>query len=300
MVGKTIQAFLSSKRPDCIVSAPNRRDLDLTNGEAVKRFLLANQFDVVVHCAGRVGGIQANIDDPVGFLSDNALINLHVIRGAAERGIRELIYLGSSCMYPRDYINPLREEFILAAPLEPTNEGYALGKILGAKLCEYYASQKGLHYRTLVPCNLYGPYDHFDPENGHLIASLLYKLHFAKENGTGTVEVWGDGTAQREFLFVGDLAEFVCRWLGKAECLPQFLNVGYGADFSVREYYEMGVEIVGFKGSLAFDPTKPKGMAKKLIDSSRAECFGWSPKTHLRQGMEQTYGYFLGQLKEAR
>ena len=239
---------------------------------------------------------QANIADPVGFLVQNQSINLNVIMGALEAGIERLIYVGSSCMYPRDYINQLKEEYLLAAPLEPTNEGYALAKVSGAKLCEYCNRQHGTAYKVLIPCNLYGPYDHFDPVSGHLIAAMIRKLHEAKESGSPTVQIWGDGTARREFLYIDDLAEYMYGCIGKLDQLPDYLNVGYGDDFTVFDYYRMGAEAIGFEGEFEFDTSKPVGMMRKLLDSTRAADLGWRPATHPSEGIKCTYKYYLSTL----
>jgi GDP-L-fucose synthase len=247
----------------------------------------------VIHCAAKVGGIQANINDPVGFLYENLQMNLNVIHGAFKAGIKYLINLGSSCMYPKDYSELLKEEYLLAAPLEPTNEGYALAKLAGAKLCEYCNRQPSTRYTTIIPCNLFGPYDHFDPVSGHLIASALLKLHKAKQNGSSSVEIWGDGTARREFLYVEDLARFIVSSLDRLNNLTDYLNVGYGKDYTVFDYYKMAAEAVGYDVKFIFDPPKPAGMKRKLMDSSLACGIGWKPKTSIPEGMRRAYDFFL-------
>jgi GDP-L-fucose synthase len=234
----------------------------------------------------------------VGFLAENLRINANVICSALDAGVRRLIYIGSSCMYPRDYRNPLKEEYILAAPLEPTNEGYALAKIAGAKLCEYCNAQYGTAYKTLIPCNLYGPGDDFSAGSSHLIAAIIDKMHGAKTNGENEVVIWGDGSARREFLYVEDLADYICRCLEFMDDLPDFLNVGYGRDFSVLEYYRTAAEVIGFDGDFAFDTSKPVGMTTKLLDSTRAREFGWNPSTTPQEGIEKTYGYYLSRILE--
>lgn len=270
-----------------------REDMDLADARAVEDFVADQQPEYVIHAAARVGGIQANIADPVGFLVENLDVNTSVIRACLRCGVRNLVYIGSSCMYPRDYKTPLREEYILAAPLEPTNEGYALAKIAGAKLCEYCNRQYGTNYKTLIPCNLYGPGDKFGPDSSHLIAAIIDKIHAAKTAGARTVEIWGDGRARREFLYVDDLAEYVCACLAFLDKLPVYLNVGYGRDYTVLDYYRMAAEVMGFEGEFVFDKSKPIGMTVKLLDSTRARGHGWNPHTTPRDGIARTYEYYL-------
>lgn len=271
-----------------------KSEIDLTDAGAVNELMASESPDVVIHLAGKVGGIQANIEDPVGFLVENLKINNNVICSALEADVRYMLYTGSSCMYPKDFKNPLVEEYLLAAPLEPTNEGYALAKITGGKLCEYCNKQYGVDYKTLIPCNLYGPGDHFTPGSSHLIAAIIDKIHKAKASGEGTIEIWGDGSARREFLFVDDFAGFICECLGFIYGLPNYLNVGYGKDHSVLEYYTIAAEALGYEGEFEFDDSKPVGMAVKLLDSSRAYGYGWRPKTTPMEGIMKTYDYYLG------
>ncbi|MBI2842712.1 MAG: GDP-L-fucose synthase [Armatimonadetes bacterium] len=270
-----------------------RQELDLTDAHAVARFMAEERPEYIVLAAARVGGIQANINDPVGFLAENQAININVIHSALEAGVRDLLYIGSSCMYPRDYTNPLKEEYLLAAPLEPTNEGYALAKIAGARLCEYCNRQYSTSYKVLIPCNLYGPNDRFDPASAHLIAAIVQKIHAAMSNGEDSVLIWGDGSARREFLFVDDLADYICRCLGRLDELPDYLNVGYGSDHTVLEYYQMAAEVMGYKGSFKFDTSRPVGMMRKLLDSSRAAAYGWKPRIDQREGIRRTYRYYV-------
>jgi len=275
-----------------------RQELDLTDDAAVSEFFRAEKPDVAILCAAKVGGIQANIADPVGFLAQNLRINTNAICSALEAGVRHLIYIGSSSMYPRDYMNPLKEEYLLAAPLEPTDEGYALAKIAGAKLCEYCNSQYGTLYKTLLPCNLYGPGDNFRPGSSHLRPAAIDKLHRAQASGERQVVIWGDGTARRELLYVEDLADYVCRCLNQLDALPDYLNVGYGRDYIVLEYYRMAAEVIGFDGEFVFDTSKPVGMTMKLLDSSRAQAYGWNPRTTPSEGIEKTYRYYLTHVVE--
>ena len=277
----------------------NRNELNLLVQSDVFKFLRSEKPDYIILSAAKVGGIQANIDDPVHFLYENLVINSNIIYGALESDVKNLVYIGSSCMYPKDYKNPLKEEYLLAAPLEPTNEGYALAKISGAKLCEYCSKQYSVNYRVLIPCNLYGPNDRFDPVSSHLIAAIIRKLHEAKTSGDSTIVVWGDGSARREFLFVNDLADFIHKSLDFLEDLPDYLNVGYGQDFSVIEYYKMAAEIIGYQGDFAFDTNRPVGMSRKLLDSSQAARFGWQPTTDHQKGIAATYAYYLDTLRHS-
>ena len=275
-----------------------RQEVDLTRDEAVNRLMRSEKPDVVILLAAKVGGIQANVSDPVGFLVENLKINNNVISSALDAGVQHLIYIGSSCMYPKDFESRLKEEHLLAAPLEPTNEGYALAKICGAKLCEYCSRQYGVDYKTLIPCNLYGPGDHFDPGSSHLIAAIIDKIHRAKAKGEETITIWGDGSAHREFLYVQDLADFIFDCLEFMDKLPNYLNVGYGQDHTVLEYYSMAAEVMGYEGKFAFDTSRPVGMAAKLLDSSQAYLYGWNPKTDPREGIRKTYDYYLHREEE--
>jgi GDP-L-fucose synthase len=298
LLGSAIERHLAAAGYGEVLSR-TIEEMDLTDQAAASEFLRAEKPDFVIHCAAKVGGIQANIADPVGFLTENLRMNANVICSALEAGVRHLIYIGSSCMYPRDYMNPLKEEYLLAAPLEPTNEGYALAKIAGAKLCEYCNAQYGTFYKTLIPCNLYGPGDNFKPGSSHLIPAAIDKIHTAKAGGEKQVVIWGDGTARREFLYVEDLADYICRCPERIEELPDYLNVGYGRDYTVLEYYSMAAEVIGFDGEFVLDASKPVGMTMKLLDSSRAGAYGWNPTTPPSEGMEKTYRHYLRHVVES-
>lgn len=296
MLGAAIQRLNSASSEPLALFAPARGELDCADQSAVAAYFRRHRFDMVIHAAAKVGGIGANIADPVGFLTENLALNLSVIGAAAETGVPQLINIGSSCMYPKDYRQPLVEEDLLQGPLEPTNEGYALAKIAAARHCDYLAAASGLAYRTLVACNLYGPNDSYSAARSHLVASIIAKTHDAKQRGAPAISIWGDGSVRREFLFVDDLA----RWIllrarqGISE-LPQYLNVGAGTDYSVLDYYRTAAEVIGFAGQFEFDESKPTGMQQKLMDSSRARSFGWQPTTSLREGLHQTYIAFLEQ-----
>lgn len=293
MLGQAILRLAPLIAPDLQIIAPTRAELNLLDRVMVRRYFLVNSFDAVIHAGAKVGGIKANISDPIGFMTDNMLISLHTIEHAHQAGIRNFVNLGSSCMYPRDYRNPLTEEDILAAPLEPTNEGYAIAKIAASRLCSYISAQHGLAYKTLIPCNLYGNGDRFDLEQGHMIAAAMMKIHMAHRNGDSDVEIWGDGTVRREFLYVDDLAKFIVVNIGNLHHFPADLNVGLGYDYTVNEYYQAIADVIGFRGKFVYNPDAPVGMTHKLMDITKAQTFGWSPDTSLQDGLKETYAGFL-------
>jgi GDP-L-fucose synthase len=275
------------------VLAPRRSELDLLDISNLKSYLAINQPDMIVHAAGVVGGIQANIAEPVKFLVDNMNMGLNILTTAKSAGIKRFLNLSSSCMYPKDAPNPLREDLILKGELEPTNEGYALAKVVSTRLCEYiHAEDEQFLYKTVIPCNLYGRHDKFDPKNSHMIPAVISKLFDAKKSNLKTVDIWGDGQARREFMYAGDLADFVYYAIRNFERMPQNINVGLGHDFSINEYYAEIARIVGFKGQFVHDLTKPVGMKQKLIDDSRMKSFGWKSSTSLESGLMQTFEYF--------
>ena len=285
MLGQSLRALAAKDGRGIELVAPKRNELNITDKSAVGAFLSNGKFDAVIHGAARVGGIQANIKYPIEFLSENMRMNDAVIMASYENEISNLIFLGSSCMYPKDYQQPLKEEYLLAAPLEPTNEGYALAKIAGAKLCEYISRQEGFGYKTLIPSNLFGENDHFGSEASHLIAAIVSKVAAAKQAGTNEVEIWGSGNARREFLLVDDLARFILNNIADTKRLPDYLNLGYGKDHTVLEYYQMVAEVFDFKGKFTFDTSKPEGMMAKLMDSSKAVEHGWNDLTPIKDAI---------------
>jgi len=291
MVGKNILEYSEAKNYE--IFAPSSRELDLLDRDTVRRHLEDFEPDIVLHAAGRVGGIQANIANPVDFLTKNIDMGLNVISAAASVGVTNLLNFGSSCMYPRAAENPLREDFLLKGELEPTNEGYALAKIVSAKLCEYIVSEDPRkNYKTIIPCNLYGRYDKYDPRHSHLIPAVIRKLDDAKTEGKKVVDIWGDGMARREFMYAGDLADFIFFAIDKFKEMPQNLNVGLGRDHSVNEFYDVIASVVGFDGAFEHDLSKPVGMKQKLVDIKLLTDFGWHPKIQLIDGISQAYDFY--------
>ena len=273
---------------------PPRNTLDLLDRQAVDAYLNDHKPDIIVHCAGKVGGIQANIAEPTKFLTDNTQMGQNIILAARDAGIERLLNLGSSCMYPKDQDTPLSEAELLSGYLEPTNEGYALAKIHNAKLCEYISREDSRFlYKTIIPCNLYGPHDSFDPKKSHLIPAAILKTHIAKQNDQPNIEVWGDGNARREFMFVGDLCEFILSALPKISSLPDYINVGLGYDYSINEYYEAICKVIGYTGALQHNLDKPVGMKRKLLNVASAKNWGWKAPTNLEEGISMTYQYYL-------
>ncbi|MEH6627061.1 MAG: GDP-L-fucose synthase [Motiliproteus sp.] len=291
MVGRNLCALAEQRGVE--VFAPTRDELDLLDYQDTLASIRQYQPDVVIHAAGLVGGIQANMAAPYDFCFINLQLGLNVVRAAHEAGVDQLINLGSSCMYPRAAQNPLQESLILKGELEPTNEGYAVAKVAVAKLCEYLSQQHGAYYRTLIPCNLYGFWDNFHPQRSHMIPAVIRKIHEAKLSNQPQVEIWGDGTARREFMFAEDLADLVLKVSNSVDELPQYMNVGLGYDFSINEYYQQVADVIGYEGTFVHDLSKPAGMKQKLVGIDGQTSFGWAPPTALRAGIEKTYAYFL-------
>jgi GDP-L-fucose synthase len=271
-----------------------RSEVDLQQKEAVFGFFKQERPQVVVIAAAKVGGIKANNDFPVEFLLENLKIQNNLIEASAEFGVEKLLFLGSSCIYPKFATQPISETSLLTGALEPTNEAYAIAKIAGIKLCQAYARQYGRNFLCAMPTNLYGPGDNFDLNNSHVLPALLRKVHEAKLRGDGSVGVWGTGTPRREFLHVADLAD-ACRFLLENYDSPEIINIGYGEDVTIRELAETICEIVDFQGELVFDSSKPDGTPKKLMDSKKLMGLGWKPGISLRKGIQQTYRWYLEQ-----
>ncbi len=265
--------------------------LDLMNESAVMEFFLEEAPAVVILAAAKVGGIKANNDFPVEFLLDNLRIQNNVIRSAYQTGVRKLLFLGSSCIYPKFAPQPIPETALLGGPLEPTNEAYAIAKIAGIKLCQAYSREYGANFVSAMPTNLYGPNDNFDLETSHVLAALMRKAHQAKERKDQKLIVWGTGKPRREFLHVDDLASACLLLLEKYDS-PDIINVGCGEDISIRELAELICDLVGFDGELAWDTSKPDGTPRKLLDVTKLRALGWKPAITLRKGIAQTYDWF--------
>lgn len=278
------------------ILAPNSGELNLLNEDAIKKFLIKERVEFIIHCAGLVGGIQANINSPTDFLRVNLTIGFNLINAAKEVQIKQLINLGSSCMYPKDYINPLKEEYILKAPLEPTNEGYALAKITVAKLCEYINKEYGYAYKTLIPCNLYGRWDKFDEKHSHMVPGVIRKIHFAYQNDIENVDIWGNGLARREFMYAEDCADAIFFILKNFEKFSAYTNIGLGYDNSINEFYQTIAKVIGYTGKFTHDLTKPSGMQQKLNCIDKMNSLGWKAKYTLLDGIQETYKFYLAEV----
>ena len=271
----------------------DREQLDLREAAAVDRFFASERPEYVFLAAAVVGGIHANDSRPAEFIRDNLLIEANVIDAAWRHGARKLLFLGSSCIYPRLVPQPLREEYLLTGALEPTNEWYALAKLAGLKMCQAYRRQYGFDSITLLPTNLYGPGDNFDPESSHVVPALIRKIEEARVAGVERVTLWGTGTPRREFLFVDDLAD-ACVFLMQRYADERPINVGWGTDLSIRELAELIAEVAGFRGRFEVDPSRPDGMPRKLLDVSRLTALGWHPTVDLRTGIGRTLEWYRG------
>jgi GDP-L-fucose synthase len=271
-----------------------RQELDLCDQHAVRAFYAKEKPAYVFVAAARVGGIWANTSRPVEFLSENLRIELNLIDGAHEAGVSKLLFLGSSCIYPKLAPQPIHEDSLLTGSLEPTNEPYALAKICGVRLCQAYAKQHGARFISAMPTNLYGPGDNFDPETSHVLAALIGKFHRAKVGGGSTVTLWGTGSPYREFLHVDDLAD-ACLFLMENYESPDLINVGCGSDLRIRELADMIRKVVGYSGEIEWDANKPDGTPRKLLDVSKLTKLGWKSRISLEDGLRSTYAWWLSQ-----
>lgn len=299
MVGSAIVRQLQ-KRGDCELVLRTHDELDLTDQAAVRQFFSDERIDQVYLAAAKVGGIHANNTYPAEFIYENLMIECNVIHAAHQAGVHKLLFLGSSCIYPRNAPQPMREEALLTGTLEPTNEPYAIAKIAGIKLCESYNRQYGRDYRSVMPTNLYGPNDNFHPENSHVIPALMRRFHEAVQQGAGVVTVWGSGKPMREFLHVDDMAAacvFVMNldeatYRAHTQPMLSHINVGTGVDCSIRELAETMARVTGFSGRIVFDTSKPDGTPRKLLDVSRLKALGWQASIDLETGLRETYAWF--------
>lgn len=300
MVGSAIVENLQHYGYSNLIRATSD-ELDLRNQSATKDFIAEHKPDYVIVAAARVGGIMANNEYPWQFLYDNLMIETNLIQAAHEQDVQNLIFLGSSCIYPKHAHQPLKEEYLLTGPLEPTNEWYAVAKITGIKLCQALNRQYDRNYISMMPTNLYGPRDNFDLETAHVLPAMIRKFHEAKENGHTTVPLWGSGSPMREFLHVNDLAEavqFLMEYDGKLEY--DLMNTGTGKDCTIKKLAETVQDVIGHEGEMNWDRSKPDGTPRKLLDVSRINELGWKAEIGLRDGIEQTYEWFLENLEEIK
>ncbi len=292
--GALVRRF--QKVPGVTLVTRTRQELDLTDQAAVAAFYAAEKPDAAIIAAGKVGGIHANSTYPAEFLYENLAIASHCIHSAWTSGVKRLLFLGSSCIYPKLAPQPITEDSLLSSALEPTNEGYAIAKIAGVKMAEYYRKQYGVVYHSAMPTNLFGPGDNYHLQNSHVMPALIRRFHEAKEAGQSEVQAWGTGSPKREFLHVDDLAD-ACAFLLDLADPPDLVNVGFGEDITIRELVEMVAEVVGYAGNIVWDASKPDGTPRKLLDTSRLNQLGWEPRIPLKEGLVQTYQAFLEELR---
>jgi len=291
MVGAAITRELHRRGYKNVLTR-SRDELDLENQNQVHRFFSTTPVDVVYLAAAKVGGILANQTHPVDFLYKNLMIQCNVIRAAYAAGVRKLLFLGSSCIYPREAPQPIREDALLTGPLESTNEPYAIAKIAGLKLCEAYQREHGARFICAMPTNLYGPHDNYDLHSSHVLPALIRKFHEGRETGAQTVTIWGTGTPLREFLYVDDLAQASVMLMEHPDA-EGIYNIGAGQDISIADLAQLVARVVGYEGKIVYDTSKPDGTPRKLMDSSRVQALGWRPEISLTHGITLAYGHFL-------
>ena len=299
MVGKNIiEKFQDT---DWELVAPGRSELDLNDYQATLQYIDKIKPDYIIHAAGMVGGIEANINNQSLFLTSNIILGQNVISAAKELNIKYLLNISSSCIYPKDISTPLFGDMLLSGYLEPTNEGYALAKLSILKLCNYLSSENpDLHYKTIIPCNLYGCYDNYNTSTSHMIPSAIYKIHEAIANKKDTVSVWGNGNARREYLYAGDLADYILFAIENFNRMPYLINVGSGKDRTVNEYYNIIGSVLGYDGRFKNDINQPIGMNRKVLSIDKQKSMGWKPKTDLKTGIELAYKDFIKRIIECR
>lgn len=275
----------------------NKSIVDFRDQHSVRMLFMKNRFEYVFHCAAIVGGIQANIDNPYKFLNENLLIQSNLINAAVKTKVKKVLFLGSSCIYPKDYKQPLKEEYLLQAPVEPTNEGYSLSKIVGLKLCEYANKTFDTNFISLMPCNLYGKYDNYDKTSSHVLASLIRKIYEAKKAKKKSIEIWGDGTPKREFMYVDDLVDCMVWSMLNLDKTKTFLNIGTGIDHTINELAEYTCQAFDIELGFSYDITKPNGMMKKCLDVSKINMLGWKTKIDIKEGIERTVDEYMREVK---
>jgi GDP-L-fucose synthase len=298
MLGSAIYEAVSQKKPSLEVYAPSSSELDLLDSKLVEEKISKFKPDQIIHCAAKVGGIQANIDDPFSYTFSNVLMDSNLINVALSKKVKSFLYFGSSCMYPAETSQPILESQILTGALEKTNEGYALAKILATKLISTIATQFKLDWHVLILSNLYGPGDKYSENNSHLVAAVIQKIDAAIRSSSNNVEMWGDGLAKREFTYVNDVASFIVNKIGETKSMPSVMNLGAGEDYTVRDYYEKIAQVMGFGGEIISFPSKPVGMKRKLMDSGLAASHGWNPKTDLDSGLLETIEHYRANREE--
>ena len=298
MVGSAIHGKLREEGFTKVLGR-TRAELDLLDRNAVRAFFEKERPSIVVDAAAKDGGILANNEQPVEFLLQNLTIQNNLIEAAADFGARKLLFLGSSCIYPKMAPQPIPESALLTGPLEPTNDAYAIAKIAGIKLCQSYAREYGKNFISGMPTNLYGPHDNYDLHNSHVLPAFIRKVHEAKKSGAKSITVWGSGTPRREFLHTTDLAE-ACVFLLESYDEPDLVNIGCGEDVTIRELAETVCDVLGFEGTLEFDTSKPDGTPRKLLDISKIKSLGWTPRIPLREGIADAYRWFCENYSEAR
>jgi GDP-L-fucose synthase len=297
MVGSALRRLLEALGYTRLLCPPSS-ELDARNQAAVQAYFEQHRPAYVLIAAAKVGGIHANNTYRAEFLYDNLMMEANLIEASYRSGVTKLLFLGSSCIYPKHAPQPISEDALLTGPLEPTNEPYALAKIAGIKLCDAYRHQYGCDFISVMPTNLYGPGDNYDPENSHVLPALIRKVHAAKTNGDPTITLWGSGTPMREFLYVDDLAE-ACLLAMEVWDQPGFLNIGYGSDLSIYELARTVCDVLDYRGEILLDPTKPDGTPRKLMDSSRMRALGWQPRTDLPSGIALAYQDYLARYESA-
>lgn len=295
MVGSAVCRQLAARYPNLEVVTRDRDQLDLTDDVSVRDFLHETKPDAVLFAASKVGGILANATYPVEFLADNVRMAVSTIQASYEAGVKRFLYLGSTCIYPRMAPQPIREDSLLTSALESTNEAYALAKIVGLKLCQYYRKQYGALYHSAMPTNLYGPGDNYHPDHSHVIPGLIRRIHEAKVAGAAAIRIWGTGTPRREFLYVDDLADALLHLLAM-QTPPDWVNVGFGADISIMDLACTVAATIGYTGRIETDPTKPDGTPRKLTDTTLMQSTGWRPTVPLEEGLKLAYADFLQRL----
>ena len=291
-VGENLKSKIDSKSKDLFLF-PKRKELDLSNVRSIKEYLESNKPDFAINLAGKVGGIISNSTNNYNYLIDNLYININLINTLKNFGLKNFLNVSTSCIYPTNNNSKIKESKILSGSLEPTNEGYALAKISALKACEFISkSTQDYNYKTIIPCNIYGPFDNFDEQSSHMIPGVIKRIYDAKQKNKSNVSIWGNGKARREFMYVEDFIDFLLFCINNFSQLPQNLNVGLGYDYTILEYYKTISELIGYSGKFVNDMTKPSGIMRKLIDNSELVSFGWEPKYDLKAGLQKTIKYY--------